>query len=287
MIICDIEKQGFDFANFPIASINAERKEYLERFSANPDCHFWITKEGNDVCALLIGELKFGKLEIFRFFNRSQAKQKHSLISIIDFLVEQRNIFGIAVFQNLKAYFSILEEIGFKYDSDIFMELDISSWQTRTTGLPFLEFEPLNRRHFSIVHSLKKQSYTNDFYQRLVPEEQVDAYCRDAIGWMFKSEGNNFTFVGKQNSEYIGVVSWNEGEEPELRDIMVFPEKQDRGYGTALLQKAVCSLKKKGSPKLKLGIFESNIPVRRFYERVGFVEIERLEMMYWRRGNCS
>lgn len=284
MIVSEIERR--DFASFPIVNINMEEKKYLERFSTNPDCHFWIAKERDGICALLIGELKFSKLEIFRFFSKSQPAPKYLLVSIIDFLIEQQNIFGIAVFQNLQPYFSVLEEMSFEHDVDIFMKLNIDSWQGPSTSLPSLDFEPLNRRHFSIVHSLRKRSYTNDFYQRLVPEEQVDAYCRDAIGWMFKSEGNNFTFVGKQNSEYIGIVSWDEDEEPELHDIMVFPEKQGYGYGTALLQKAICSLKKKGFPKLKLGVFESNIPARRCYERTDFVEIERLKMMYWRRGIC-
>jgi ribosomal protein S18 acetylase RimI-like enzyme len=285
MIVCEIQRP--DFASFPIVNIDSEEKKCLEHFSTNPDCHFWIAKEKDGLCALLIGELKFGKLEIFRFFSKSQPTSKYLFGSIIDFLIEQQNIFGIALFQNLQPYFCVLEEMGFAHDVDIFMELNINSWQGPSTSLPSLDFAPLNKSHFSLVHSLRKRSYTNDFYQRLVPEEQVDAYCRDAIEWMFNSEGNNFTFVGKQNSEYIGIVSWDEGEEPELHDIMVFPEKQGQGYGTALLQKAICSLKKEGVPKLKLGVFQSNIPARRCYERTGFIEIERLTMMYWRRGVCG
>ena len=87
MIVCEIE--GRDFASFPIVNINAKEKKYLEHFSTNPDCHFWIEKEKNDVCALLIGELKFSKLEIFRFFSKSQPASKYLLVSIIDFLIEQ------------------------------------------------------------------------------------------------------------------------------------------------------------------------------------------------------
>ena len=190
------------------------------------------------------------------------------------------------MFQNLEPYFPALEEMGFKHDADISMALDINSWKESFTNSPSLNFEPLNKKHFSIVHSLRKRCYAYDFYQRLVPEEQIDDYCRDAIGWMFKSERNNFTFVGKDDSEYIGIVSWDEDEEPELHDIMVFPEKQGPGYGMVLLQKAIRSLKKKTFPKLELGVFESNMQARRFYEQAGFVEIKRLKTMYWRRGDC-
>jgi len=48
-----------------------ERK-FLDQFYKNPNCHFWIAREGKDICALLIGELKYGKLEIFRLCGKEE-----------------------------------------------------------------------------------------------------------------------------------------------------------------------------------------------------------------------
>jgi len=254
-------------------------KNFLNQFRKNPDCHFWIAREGEDICALLIGELKYGKLEIFRLYGKSRIIPDYIISSIIGFLIKNKNIFGIAVYQNLKSYFPILEKFGFVHDADILMELDVSAFRDDLSGLPSLELESLNSRHFCILLSLRKLCYTNDFYQRLIAESCLDAYCRDTLKLLCGPK--NFGLVGKHGNQYIGAITWQEDELPEILDIMVSPEKQGCGYGSALLQRAIILLSKKGFSKIKLGVFESNIQAKRLYQKIGFIEKERLALMYF------
>lgn len=278
MDIYEIEREKFLESILPLINPAPNEEYYLKSFCENPYCHFYLAKKDEQNFGLLIAELKYGKLEIFRYFNFSLEQE--SFLSFINFFVQNPQISGIAVFQNLKDYFPVLEKIGFKYDADIMMMLDIAHYKKMT--VPVLEFENLNEKHSRFISELRKDCYKNDFYQKLVHRECLDIYCTESVKQIFKEK--SFGFVGKVKSKYVGVVIWIENDKPGIIDIMVHPEMQGRGYGKALLHKAIINLKEKGFSSISLGVFESNHPAHELYRNAGFVETEKLKMMSWQRS---
>ncbi len=180
----------------------------------------------------------------------------------------------------MKDYFPILEKFGFKYDADIMMVLDIAHYKKMT--VPILEFENINEEHSRFICELKKICHKNDFFQKLVQREFLDIYCSESIKQIFKEKSSGF--VGKVKSKYVGVVICIADDKPEILDIMVHPEMQGRGYGKALLHKAIINLQEKGFSSISLGVFESNQPAHKLYRIAGFVETKRLKMMFWQRS---
>ena len=69
------------------------------------------------------------------------------------------------------------------------------------------------------------------------------------------------------------VVGYVTRDGTELNDLYVQPEAQGRGAGTALLREAMA----RSPGELLLWTFQRNAGARRFYERHGFVAIERTD----------
>jgi len=254
---------------------------YLKFFIRNPDCHFWSLKEKGRTKALLIGELKYGKLEVYRFYCPFHNDRQIFKFAI-NFFIRDQNVCGITVFQNLRKYFDLLEKIDFKYDADIEMELDLHTFKSCQSSLN-LEFESLKRRHRRIVHLLKKLCYTNDFYQRLVCKDCLDEYIKDSIDAIYKDEDSN-RFIVKEKNKIIGFVMWTEKKIPEIIDVMVLPERQNKGYGRTILDKVLTELKSKGFRKVRLGVFKSNLSALYLYEKIGFKPIQMIIAMFLYRN---
>lgn len=75
--------------------------------------------------------------------------------------------------------------------------------------------------------------------------------------WVAEEDGRLLGFIGIEHSTNIGA--------PVLEKIYVDPAEQNRGVGTALLQKAI----ELRPDELYLWVFQKN-PARRLYERSGF-----------------
>ncbi len=124
---------------------------------------------------------------------------------------------------------------------------------------------PVNRadiRRAAEVHSVSWQEShrdfcTADFLALHTPEHQEKYIARKM------DEGSRFWML--EDPDPAGVVSVKDSL---IEDLYVLPDRQNRGYGTALLRYAVsrCS----GMPSL--WILENNARARRLYEREGFRE---------------
>ena len=71
-----------------------------------------------------------------------------------------------------------------------------------------------------------------------------------------------------ENEAPIGIVSVTDNL---IEDLYILPEKQNKGYGTKLLQYAISQCV--GTPTL--WILENNTNAERLYQRMGFVQTGR------------
>lgn len=72
-------------------------------------------------------------------------------------------------------------------------------------------------------------------------------------------------------------VIWYDGPCATLDELYVVPARRDAGLGTALLAEAVAEARRRGCPELHINVDEVDADTRRFYERHGFVNVEREE----------
>ena len=99
-----------------------------------------------------------------------------------------------------------------------------------------------------------------DFVALHTPERQRE--------YLFEKLKNGYKLFMLLDKEPVGVVSV---KECLIEDLYVLPEKQNKGYGSALLEFA-CA-KCAGTPTL--WILENNVNAARLYRRKGFVETGR------------
>jgi GNAT superfamily N-acetyltransferase len=96
-----------------------------------------------------------------------------------------------------------------------------------------------------------------------VPKEHLPRIADDLFGrheevWLAEEDGSPLGFLAIRRSRRNG---WE-----VLEKLYVDPEAQNRGVGTALLEKA----KELRPDGFVLWVFQKNIGARRFYERHGF-----------------
>lgn len=78
-------------------------------------------------------------------------------------------------------------------------------------------------------------------------------------------------FVAVQGGEVVGyMVLWIQGETLHLANIAVRPDKRGQGIGTRLMEEALAVARQLGSERITLEVRVSNLPARRFYEKLGF-----------------
>jgi ribosomal protein S18 acetylase RimI-like enzyme len=73
---------------------------------------------------------------------------------------------------------------------------------------------------------------------------------------------------------YAGIEpqSWKELRDPAgfIHDVVVVPEAQHRGIGSALIEAAAKWLEEAGAPRIMLWTAEQNAPAQRLFARLGF-----------------
>lgn len=72
--------------------------------------------------------------------------------------------------------------------------------------------------------------------------------------------------IKRQPTSDVGIVSYN----------AVHPDYRGQGVGTALIEHVMAYLREQGARVLTVVTLESDEPVRRIYERMGFQELTRL-----------
>lgn len=91
---------------------------------------------------------------------------------------------------------------------------------------------------------------------------------------------SNSCFVAEDKGKVIGTVlgTFN-GRRGWIYHLAVIPEYQHKGTGSKLMKKAEIALKKRGAPRVLLGIFNSNKETFEFYERLGYVLVKYASWM--------
>ena len=117
----------------------------------------------------------------------------------------------------------------------------------------------------AVIHSVSwKESHrafcASDFIEAHTPDRQ-----REYLSAKMKNGAQLFMLV---EDGPVGIVSVTGGL---IEDLYVLPDRQNRGYGTALLRYAVSRCT--GTPTL--WILENNVNAGRLYRRMGFRETGR------------
>ena len=88
--------------------------------------------------------------------------------------------------------------------------------------------------------------------------------------------GNADIKVGRVREEHIGTIG-----------LMVDSDFRGNGLGEYLIRKVLGEGKKMGLKIAKLDVFSDNIPARKLYEKVGFIEYGKLKDGFFRKGKFS
>jgi len=78
----------------------------------------------------------------------------------------------------------------------------------------------------------------------------------------------------------IGCVGIREGDSRELfhiEKLAVLPEKRYRGFGRAMMRRAITDIAERGGRAISIGIIDKNEKLKHWYRNLGFVEYERTE----------
>ncbi len=114
--------------------------------------------------------------------------------------------------------------------------------------------------------------------------EDVRSYLR----WLYNRDKNGF-FVAKLNGKIVGFVAgdanWFSRRERKnvgaIHEIVVDPDYQGHGIGTALMNKILEYFKEKGLDTAELWVGDENYKAINFYKKFGFHEAGRYN--YWIR----
>ena len=83
-------------------------------------------------------------------------------------------------------------------------------------------------------------------------------------------------FVAEEDGEPVGYVTTRPDHETKIGwipNLAVLPEHRRKGIGKALMDRALDYLKEKGMEMAKIETLEQNEVGKRFYPKVGFVEV--------------
>lgn len=126
--------------------------------------------------------------------------------------------------------------------------------------------------------------YDSTRAEELAQVQWAEGQCEAFLKWQFEMQRREYeaAFPGAEydviliNDEPVGRI-WiaRTDEEIRLLDIAILTEFQNRGVGTILLRMLIEEAKATGK-RLRHMVFVLNNNAHRFYERLGFVEIDDL-----------
>jgi len=124
-----------------------------------------------------------------------------------------------------------------------------------------MEIRPAREEEIEALTRLFIRARNEMEYLPRVPDEAAEPIAariaeHDEV-WVAEKEGRLLGFIGIEHSTNLGA--------PVLEKLYVEPAEQNRGVGSALLEKA----KELSPDELYLWVFQKN-PARRLYERSGF-----------------
>ena len=102
------------------------------------------------------------------------------------------------------------------------------------------------------------------------PEKDILRKSQSSPGWIL---------VGVMDGRLVAsAMVGYEGHRGWINYLAVHPSCRRKGLGRLMLERAEQELQRVGCPKINLQIRKGNEAVRRFYEKVGFVEDEVISM---------
>ena len=110
------------------------------------------------------------------------------------------------------------------------------------------------------------------FTEENAPRFTAYATSEDRIKYQFEVEHRPM-YVYLLDGKVVGYYSLAvlENDEIELNNLAVLPEMRHRGIGLKLLEDCKERAKAMGMKKLKIGIVDENVRLRKWYESFGFV----------------
>ena len=121
-------------------------------------------------------------------------------------------------------------------------------------------------------------------FRPLAPEDADAVVCIERESFptpwsredFWREASNDFTcyIVALEGTEMIGFAGcWISFEEAQVTNIALTAMQRGRGYGRLLMCALMRAAAERGVERMTLEVRPSNLPARRLYERLGFVEI--------------
>ncbi|KEK25033.1 GNAT family N-acetyltransferase [Bacillus gaemokensis] len=120
----------------------------------------------------------------------------------------------------------------------------------------------------------------HDTYEGIIPKTIQDKFLEQAysgVKMKYRLE-NSHLFVAEIDEKIIGFANFSpvkHQNEAELGAIYLLPEHQEKGIGTALLQRGITLLE--DVQKIYIYVEAENEKGKRFYEAKGFAALEQFE----------
>lgn len=91
---------------------------------------------------------------------------------------------------------------------------------------------------------------------------------QDVLAYIAGDEGAGFALLTLRPSPYF------DGPLAQLEELYVRPDRRDQRLGTALMAAVMTELRERGCGEVHINVDEIDVDTRRFYERLGFVNIQ-------------
>jgi len=162
------------------------------------------------------------------------------------------------------------------------------------TSLPNVTLRPVTPADDEFLIAVYGSSRAEELAQVVWPEGQKEAFVR----WQFDMQRQDYN-RNYPNAEYSVILLdespagriWIERDDKviHLLDIAILPQFQNRGIGTLLLRQLIDE-SARTEKSLRHTVFVLNTDAHRFYERLGFVDIEESgahQLMEWRKAKSE
>ena len=137
---------------------------------------------------------------------------------------------------------------------------------------------PATRDDAPLLLRLIQQSFQT-VYDRLGLTPENFRYHASGFGppWVLEQmdAGNRF-FVLEDGGEAVGCVALKPEEDGavQLRRLAVLPAHRGKGYGRRLVDHVLAEARRMGVRRVTLGMWADDVPLRQWYERLGFAVTE-------------
>jgi len=138
--------------------------------------------------------------------------------------------------------------------------------------------EPVHKELLPKCLKIIELGYENTAQKFGMTEENCPHRGRTRLPYhVFENEYENgcLMYVYILNGEIIGFLSLQTAEKTmHINDIVILPAYQNKGFGSALMQFVKEQAKASNCEKINLGMVHENIPLRKWYEKMGFKTIK-------------